>query len=508
MKNLGTENARASAKKDARSNKKDEVKRTPSDEQPAVWLRCDELHAWPDNPRRIDDAAVERVSQSIRRFGFSAPIVARAANREIIAGETRWRAAQSLALVRVPVRLVEMSAREAHMLAVIDNHYTELTPWDELKLHAELAKYKPDDVNFAGWDEAQFAALAERVLGPGAADELEPADDGDSDDDAAADSKVSFDVFTVDQVALTQAASLCGTKYSEFAPTAGDAMVELNRCAAGAAKCRVQIADRWFPHRYDVRAGGSPQTPNEILQDPDILERCIRAMASGPLAGPATRQRVLATVSLFRGRQAARQFPVQIARDIYRQFSKPGADVLDPCAGWGGRMLGWLCSLHAGTYSGCDASLATARGFERMIAELQIKNASVVHLAFEDWELMQNSCDFAFTSPPYFDRELYSSDPEQSCVRYMTYHAWRDGFLRALIVNTLRALKPGCRFVLNVSEAAEHPIPADVVAIAQGAGAVVEQQSKLDVGAGSGGGMQMKDSISEDLIVLKKKEKG
>lgn len=506
MKNNGSQNASASAKKQAA--KKKTTTAAPIDEQPAVWMRPDELHAWADNPRRIDEQAIARVAKSITRFGFSAPIVARAANREIIAGETRWRAAQQLQLARVPVRLVEMNARDAHMLAVIDNHYTELTPWDELKLHAELAKYKPADVDFAGWDEAAFAALTARVLGPGAdADELEPEDDASDDDAGPDDSKVSFDVFTVDQVALTQAASLCGTKYSDGAPTAGDAMVELNRCAAGAAKVRVQIADRWFPHRYDVRAGGSPQTPNEILQDPDILERCIRAMASGPLAGPATRQRVLSTVSLFRGRQAARQFPVQIARDTYRQYSKPGAYVLDPCAGWGGRLLGWLCSLHGGAYSGYDASLETCRGFERMIAELQIKNASVQHAAYEDMALMPNSADFAFTSPPYFDREQYSDDPEQSFKRYATYAQWRDGFLRALVVNTLRALKPGCRFVLNVSEAAEHPIPADVVAIAQDSGAIVESQSKLDVGAGSGGGMQMKESITEDLIVLKKKEK-
>lgn len=509
MKNIGTENARASAKKDARSKKRDEVKRPPSDEQPAVWLRCDELHAWPDNPRHIDAAAVERVAKSIERFGFSAPIVARAANREIIAGETRWHAAKKLELARVPVRLVAVSAREAHLLAVVDNHYTEMTPWDDTKLQAELAKYEPSEVDFAGWDEAQFAALTERVLGSSVI-AAEPLDDDDASgaaapEDAAADARVSFDVFSVDQVTTTQARCILGTSCADDAPTAGDAMVELNRCAAGAPRCRVQITDKWFPHRYDVLAGHSPQTPNQTLQDLDVLEHCIRLMADGPFAGSATRARVLATLSIFRGRQAARQFPVPIARDIYRQYSELGARVLDPCAGWGGRLLGWACSLQKGAYVGYDASSRTVDSFERMIAELGLVNCSVAHAAFEDVSIEPESYDFAFTSPPYFDCEQYSDDAEQSCKRYATYGAWREGFLRPLVLNTLRALKPGCRFVLNVSEAGEHPIPADVVALAEAAGATVESQTKLDVGAGSGGGMQMKDSISEDLIVLQKK---
>ena len=38
--------------------------------------------------------------------------------------------------------------------------------------------------------------------------------------------------------------------------------------------------------------------------------------------------------------------------------------------------------------------------------------------------------DMVFTSPPYFDREQYSEDDEQSFKSYPMYSDWRDNFLK------------------------------------------------------------------------------
>ena len=42
----------------------------------AVWLDVDQLKPWADNPR-LNSSAVEAVADSITRFGFASPIVAR-----------------------------------------------------------------------------------------------------------------------------------------------------------------------------------------------------------------------------------------------------------------------------------------------------------------------------------------------------------------------------------------------------------------------------------------------
>ncbi len=128
-------------------------------EPAAIWLAPSDLKPWPDNPRDTD-AAVERVAASIQRFGFGAPIVARADGYEIIAGHTRVRAALHLNLEQVPVRLMNISAQDAHLLALRDNRDTELTNWSE-SLPDVLRSFGLDDAMFAGWSRTEFERLTQ-----------------------------------------------------------------------------------------------------------------------------------------------------------------------------------------------------------------------------------------------------------------------------------------------------------------------------------------------------------
>jgi DNA modification methylase len=117
------------------------------------------IRAWPKNPRKNDGEPVARVADSIRRFGFAAPIVARLATREIIAGHTRWKAAQLLKLTHVPVRFVDLDERQAHLLALADNRLGELAEWDTPELHALLASYDVGEQVVAGWGERDMREL-------------------------------------------------------------------------------------------------------------------------------------------------------------------------------------------------------------------------------------------------------------------------------------------------------------------------------------------------------------
>jgi ParB/RepB/Spo0J family partition protein len=132
----------------------------PSPEPAAEWVALDALRPWADNPRKNDDA-VDAVAESIRRFGFGAPILARRANGEIIAGHTRLRAAQQLGLDRVPVRFLELDPVDAHLLALADNRLGEEASWDDGKLAALLAELRVADADLAatGFTEAEIAKL-------------------------------------------------------------------------------------------------------------------------------------------------------------------------------------------------------------------------------------------------------------------------------------------------------------------------------------------------------------
>ena len=74
----------------------------------AVYIHPDELTPWESNPRR-NEHVVEKIAQSIQEFGFAAPIVARQSDFRIVAGHTRWKAAQKLGLTSVPVRLMQLT---------------------------------------------------------------------------------------------------------------------------------------------------------------------------------------------------------------------------------------------------------------------------------------------------------------------------------------------------------------------------------------------------------------
>lgn len=130
-----------------------------------LWLAPSELTPWKDNPRNNDGEPVAKVAESIKRFGFGAPIVARADNREIIAGHTRWKAAKKLGLARVPVRLLPISEKEAHLLALADNRLTELTGWADAGLHDVLGRYDVADQLLAGWTEKDVRELERRAKG-------------------------------------------------------------------------------------------------------------------------------------------------------------------------------------------------------------------------------------------------------------------------------------------------------------------------------------------------------
>ena len=58
----------------------------------------------------------------------------------------------------------------------------------------------------------------------------------------------------------------------------------------------------------------------------------------------------------------------------------------------------------------------------------------------EDFQQYKGKLDMVFTSPPYFDREQYSADEEQSFKSYPMYHDWRDNFLKPTLTNAFNSL--------------------------------------------------------------------
>jgi site-specific DNA-methyltransferase (adenine-specific) len=129
----------------------------------AEWVDISKLSLWVKNPRKNDEN-VARVVESIKRFGFGAPLVARKENGEVIAGHTRLKAAIKLKLKQVPVRYLDISEHEAHLLALADNRLNELSPWDVDGLQEVMGEFSLADIDMAGWSSADLTELGVEFL--------------------------------------------------------------------------------------------------------------------------------------------------------------------------------------------------------------------------------------------------------------------------------------------------------------------------------------------------------
>jgi ParB/RepB/Spo0J family partition protein len=132
-----------------------------TNESAAEWVAIESLKPWENNPRKNDGKPVAKVAESIKRFGFASPIIARKANGEIIAGHTRWKAAKSLGLDRVPVRYLDLDPTQSHLLALADNRAAQNATWDDEVLSAVLAELSRENVplDATGFDESELTRL-------------------------------------------------------------------------------------------------------------------------------------------------------------------------------------------------------------------------------------------------------------------------------------------------------------------------------------------------------------
>jgi len=182
-----------------------------------------------------------------------------------------------------------------------------------------------------------------------------------------------------------------------------------------------------------------------------------------------TIQNLLTYLELDNG--VATAFPPFHARFFAEQFlPKTGRSiVVDPCAGWGGRLLGTLCVNRDGPvmYIGIDPEKRNREAYENLYGRVRkyLRNEiagerymKMFYRPFEDWiktsyaKRLNGMVDLVVTSPPYFSAEVYNTDNKnQSANRYTTYEIWRERFYRVLIQSAFALLKPGGTFVLNIA---------------------------------------------------------
>jgi len=160
----------------------------------------------------------------------------------------------------------------------------------------------------------------------------------------------------------------------------------------------------------------------------------------------------------------AYNFPVNIACHMYNKYG--GKRVIDFCSGFGGRLVGFWKS-NVTEYIGIDPNKnIDYNSILKWVGENdpQKKRVSIIRKPAEsvDFSSLGGEFDFVFTSPPYYDLEVYSDDKTQSVSRYKTYDVWFDKFLKTVLDKSIDVLKINGYIAINIQNIKNYNIADDM----------------------------------------------
>lgn len=128
--------------------------------QQVVYQDISQIHPYKNNPRN-NEAAIEPVAQSIKRFGFRVPILIDGKGT-IIAGHTRYEAAKRLDMDKVPcIRVDDLTDAQIRAYRIADNKVAEASSWNDDILRTEMHR----NLKEAGRIAEHGQVLEKAVLG-------------------------------------------------------------------------------------------------------------------------------------------------------------------------------------------------------------------------------------------------------------------------------------------------------------------------------------------------------
>lgn len=133
------------------------VAKTPVVAKNLEQVPVEGLLEYAKNARTHSTEQVEQLAKSIKRWGFTNPVLVDESNT-LIAGHGRVMAAKSLGLATVPaVRITGLSDSERRALVLADNKLAMNAGWDWDILKDELATLSKEgfDMSITGFDEEE-----------------------------------------------------------------------------------------------------------------------------------------------------------------------------------------------------------------------------------------------------------------------------------------------------------------------------------------------------------------
>jgi len=216
----------------------------------------------------------------------------------------------------------------------------------------------------------------------------------------------------------------------------------------------------FFPNLMKLK-NGKKLSVYECLKDKETLWKIVRNRVGNTLIyaekkGETARQYPMTLTCLNMFIQGAKasgqasigsQFKPGVAKAIYERFVKDGDVVLDYSCGYGARLLGLASLGKKVKYCGYEPCTETYSGLIKMSKYFEF-DIDIKKCGSEE-ELFEDKFDFAFSSPPYFDQETYSTEATQCYNKYTAYDDFMEKYWRKTVKNIKQMLKPNAIFGVN-----------------------------------------------------------
>lgn len=235
----------------------------------------------------------------------------------------------------------------------------------------------------------------------------------------------------------------------------------------------VDLANSFHPHMMSAHYAGGLNSPLNTYNSDEGLRDCInRWLEIGYVPNHAGMRRILKTRNKTKG---VVTFKPSIAKYIYDTYVPENGKVLDFSAGYGGRLVGCIASNKNILYHGIDPLRKTGEG-NMSIASFFTQQCDMfgnrtynyrfrydMGCSEEVMPEIEEKYDLSFSSPPYYNQEIYSTDSSQSSEKFDEYKKWLESFLYVVVDQSFRILKDNGKFIINVKNLKKYKIEDDLV---------------------------------------------
>lgn len=216
--------------------------------------------------------------------------------------------------------------------------------------------------------------------------------------------------------------------------------------------------------------------------------------------GYITVNRLRQNAKVYMNKQTVSNFRPTVAKYIYNTYGNSGT-VYDMSSGFGGRLFGFLAS-SCKKYIGVDPSLKTYNGLIELANDYKYINKEIVinNIGSENY-MPNDNVDLCFTSPPYFDTEIYSTEITQACNAYKTKEDYISKFMIPSYKNAFNCLNIDGYMVINIANTKKtNYLESETMKILESFGMVKEKQMYMELSSIAG------DGVKYEPIFIYKKE--